>query len=104
MENFNEVKKALQTMGVANPTPAQIKQLSMIILEGYQVEIYRQELQKVRKMREHCAQVAKQTIMDQHPFGGGRDQMIQSITDAIRYESEYPNLTNTVKYLVAVEY
>lgn len=104
MENFNEIKKVLQAMGVVSPTPLQIKQVSMVVLEGYQVEIYRQELQKVRQMREHCAQIAERTIMDQHPFGGGRDQMIQSITDAIRYESEYPNLTNTVKYLLAVDH
>lgn len=104
MENYNEVVETLRKMGVENPTQAQVRNLACLILEGYQVEIFRQELSKVKQMREQCVHAAKQAICDNHPFAGGRDSMLQTITDAIRYQSEIPNLTHTVRYMITSEY
>lgn len=104
MENFNAVAEMLKSMGVENPSKNEVSKIAQLVLEGYQVEIFRQELSKVKQMRNQCAEVVKNCIQDNHPFGGGRDQMIEVLTDAIIRDSELPNLTNTVRYMVAADF
>lgn len=101
MEHIQEMRIELEKAGI-KLSEEQLLKVAKIVLEAYQVEIFKQERNKVRAMRELCSNKAKTIIMDFHPFAGGRDQMIDLISSGIM-DADIPNLTNTVKYMVAAE-
>jgi replication initiation and membrane attachment protein DnaB len=105
MENYLELVEQLQRMGVENPSESDVKSLAKLVLEAYQVEIFRQELKKVKAMRKECAQKARETITNFQPtLGTGRNDLVQIVGDAILDEVEIPELTHTVRYMVAASY
>jgi hypothetical protein len=99
MENIEEIKSFLDRLKKTEgqTTTAQANKLILMVIDGIQVNIYREEKSKNHRQRCACKDAARVVAFD-FPEDGSRELLIDMLDDAI--DGAFTDI-RTVRYMLS---